>query len=595
MKEFSFSTASLRVRGTIPGSDFRTSSMVTETTRTFGFFTRAVMRGAQAAAVRIAPERSRGRARPRRWRVLIIDEVRIPACSDISLRDRISTIIGLSRDVVKDVSVLRRSVDARKGKRPSFVYRVAVTLSDPALEERARGRGVRRVEGLPESWAIPDVSPGRPDIPVGIVGTGPAGLFAALVLLERGVPVVLFEMGKPVEERVRDVADFWRRGILREESNVQFGEGGAGTFSDGKLTTRIKAREREFVLSLFEKFAGREGLRVEAKPHVGTNRLRTFLLNARREIEERGGKFLFSSTVTDLTVEGGRVKSVRTSRGETVDVSALVVAPGNGARKTFSLLASRGIPLQPKPFAVGVRVEHPQDLIDRIQYGSFAGCGCLPPADYTVSVRTGAGDLYSFCMCPGGFVLLCPTGEGEVVVNGMSPSGRRTGFANSGFVIQVHPPPGSPWDYGIRFQESLERKAYSIAGETFALPASRVTDFVSGRPPRGELPPGRWAGPERVAVDLSPIFPPEMAEGLREGLSRVGKVLKGFVTEDATVYAVESRTSSPVRIVRGKDYASPAAENLYPAGEGAGYAGGITSSAVDGVRVAVAILRKFGG
>lgn len=527
--------------------------------------------------------------------MLIIDEVRLPACSDVSLRERISEIIGLPREELKEIKVLRKSLDARKKRGVAFVFRVAVSLSSEEEERRREGGRVRFVESLPRRWSVPELPISIPDRPIVIVGAGPAGLFAAWVLATRGVPVLLLEKGKRLEERVRDLSDFWRKGLLRTESNVQFGEGGAGCFSDGKLTTRIRGRELELVLDVFSRLTGDPELAVSAKPHVGTNRLRRFILNMRKEILSSGGEILFGSEVIDLKVEGDRVVAVLLKGGGAVEGSFFVFAPGHSSREVYGFLSRRGVTLEAKPFAVGVRVEHPQWLIDEIQYGDIAGCGCLPPADYRISVRTRRGvDLYSFCMCPGGMVLLCSSEGEDVVVNGMSPTGRKTGFANSGFVFQVFPrDAGRGWEDGIEFQRQLERRAFELAGGEYLLPAMRLTDFIEGREPSGELPPGRWAAPGRVPVDLGKVFPQEMREILLEGLKRVGKVMKGFITREATVYGVESRTSSPVRIVRGKGLHSPSYNNFFPAGEGAGYAGGISSSAVDGVRVAVGILNRL--
>jgi uncharacterized FAD-dependent dehydrogenase len=427
-----------------------------------------------------------------------------------------------------------------------------------------------------------------------VVGMGPAGLFAALTLARFGAPPVVLERGRPVEERRADVERFWREGVLDPESNVQFGEGGAGTFSDGKLTTRIGDPLAEHVVAAFAGLAGIPDLARDAKPHVGTDRLAGFCLRMREELESLGARLRFGARVEELLADGGAVRGVRLSGGEEILSPFVVLAVGHSARDTIRRLHGQGGRMAPKACAVGFRVEHPQGLIDRIQYGRPAGKH-LPPADYRLAARAPGGrGVWSFCMCPGGEVVNAASGERQAVVNGMSSRARDSGFANSGIVAAASPedfaaagfPAGDPLA-GIAFQEEIERRAFMRGGEGFLLPAANLLSFVHGRelPPR----PARALAPGTARDTLRGILPASLEEALRFGLLRFGQAMRGFLTREATLYAVESRTSSPVRIERA-NYESVSCKGLYPVGEGAGHAGGIVSSAVDGIRAALRIL-----
>lgn len=514
-----------------------------------------------------------------------------PAVPESALFDRMLKIIGLPAEEVERFSVVRRGLDARRKGDVRRVYTLECVLRSAAREEEVCRRvpDARRYEPPPDPFPrSPVTAPERPPI---VVGTGPAGLFAALTLARFGAPPVVLERGRPVEERTSDVGRFWSDGILDPESNAQFGEGGAGTFSDGKLTTRIGDPLVTHVVSAFAAFAGIPGLVKDAKPHVGTDRLREFCRRAREELLSLGAVVRFGARMEGLLVDGGAVRGVRLAGGEEVRSPVVVLAVGHSARDTLRALHAQGVAVSGKAFAVGFRVEHPQGLIDRIQYGAAAGKG-LPPADYRLAARSPSGrGVYSFCMCPGGEVLNAASGPFQATVNGMSPRARNSGFANSGIVAAV-PPDGfagcgdGPLA-GIAFQEEIERRAFARGGGRYGLPAANLLAFLHGT----DLPPspGRVLAPGVARDTLAGILPEAVEEDLRFGLVRFGKVMRGFVTREATLYAAESRTSSPVRLER-ENYESVTHKGLYPVGEGAGHAGGIVSSAVDGIRAALRIL-----
>lgn len=426
-----------------------------------------------------------------------------------------------------------------------------------------------------------------------VVGAGPAGLFAALTLARFGVPPLLLERGRPVEERSRHVAAFWKSGVLDPESNVQFGEGGAGTFSDGKLTTRIGDPLVAHVVGTFAEFAGIPDLGVEAKPHVGTDRLRNFCRRVREELFWLGAEVRFGARVAELVAEGGRVRAVRLADGEEIPCADLVLAAGHSARDTMRMLLARGAKMSSKPFAVGFRVEHPQELIDRIQYGKAAGRPGLPPADYRLAARAPSGrGVYSFCMCPGGEVLAASSAPEGMPVNGMSAHARNSGFANSGIVAAVSEADFGTGDVlaGVDFQKVLEARAFRKGGGNYGIPAMNLIGFLERKD--RNLCRGKALSPGVVRANLSGILPKPVEEDLRFGLRKFGEAMRGFLSQEGTLYAVESRTSSPVRVER-ENYESVTLKGLYPVGEGAGHAGGIVSSAVDGIRGALRILEKL--
>lgn len=499
-------------------------------------------------------------------------------------------IIGVPADEVAHFSVARRGLDARRKGQVRRVYAADLSLRTPGLEESvcARLPSARPIEPLPDPFPRGPVS--SPALRPVVVGAGPAGLFAAITLARHGAPPLLLERGRPVEERVRHVAQFWSRGTLDPESNVQFGEGGAGTFSDGKLTTRIGDPLVEHVIGTFARHSGLPDLPKEAKPHVGTDRLRAFCLRMREELQAAGAQVRFGARVDDLLTEGGCVRAVRLAGGEEIPCGDVVLAVGHSARDTIRMLLSRGVRMTAKSFAVGYRVEHPQELIDRIQYGRMAGRPGMPPADYRLAVHAPSGrGVYSFCMCPGGEVLAASSHADGMPINGMSSHARSSGYANSGIVAQV-----SPADYGtgdalagVDLQRTLEARAFRKGGGGFAVPAMNLMAFLGGKDLN--LSRGKVLAPRAVRANLGGILPRAVEEDIRHGLQKFGESMRGFLTQEATLYAVESRTSSPVRIER-ENHESVTVKGLYPVGEGAGHAGGIVSSAIDGIRAALRIL-----
>ncbi len=487
----------------------------------------------------------------------------------------------------------RRSLDARhKG-----AIRFLATFSfetDQDLPDAALPVGAKLTEAPPPSpYAVPPV-PSRPRVVV--VGSGPAGTFCALRLLDYGIAPVVLERGPAMSERVQGVNALWKEGRFVPDANAQFGEGGAGTFSDGKLTTRIGHPATRYVLEAFVKHGANPRILYLAKPHVGTDVIRKCAVLMRRDAEARGAVYRWKSPLADLRFDGeGRVRAAVLASGEELPCDALVLAPGHSARDTFEMLHRHGVAMRQKPFAVGVRIEHPQDLIDRAQYGPSKGHPSLPPADYKLVCNFGLNRAaYSFCMCPGGEVIQCASEEGGVVVNGMSNEARNSGFANSGLVAKVNTSDfGSEHLLaGMHFQRTWEQKAFRAAGETYGAPATSVFDFLKGRA-SGQLPRSSFR-PFAVPADIRTCLPDFIQEQIRGALPVFDKKLHGFTSREALLLAIESRTSSPIQLLRGEDGQSVSHPGLYPCGEGAGFAGGITSAAVDGIRVAEWIAQKAG-
>lgn len=513
---------------------------------------------------------------------------------DSVLVRRAADRLGVAPEHVSDALVVRRSLDARKKGHARWLVNLEVTV-----ESAVRGTPAD-VTPVP----APEPSPARvrrPDVPPVILGAGPAGLFCAWALLERGVPSVVVDRGRTVSPRRRDVAELLRDGRLDPESNMNFGEGGAGAYTDGKLGTRIHHPAVRKVVELFARFGGVSRILAEGKPHVGSDVLPAAISAMVAELERGGCTFLWGGRAIDLEVAGGRFRGLRLADGRTIASDRLVLAPGNSARELFELFAARGWPIEAKPFAVGFRAEHPQQLIDRIQYGTSRRHPKLPPADYKLAENPRiAGEtrgVFSFCMCPGGVVVPTPTEPEMLCTNGMSNSHRSSPLANAGMVVAV-----SPSDYaaegfegplaGLEWQRKWERAAYRLGGGGYRAPAQRLSAYVARVP---GAPPGKTSyRPGLAAADLSELYPPAIQAALRAGLRGFERRMHGFVTDEAVLIGVETRTSSPCRIVRGDDLQSPVLRGVYPAGEGAGYAGGIVSSAVDGLRVAEAICAELG-
>lgn len=490
-----------------------------------------------------------------------------------------------------------RAQAARRLGAPARYFRIV----KKSLDARDKGniRWIYTVEFSREAVAVPDALEERGELKgrppsVLIVGMGPAGLFCAVRLLQWGVRPVLIDRGAPVEERERDVERFFATGVLQPDSNIQFGEGGAGTFSDGKLNTQTNSRENAQVLRLFASFGAPAEILYLNKPHIGSDRLKGVIANMRRYILSRGGEMRFHTALTDLETAGGTLRSVTLSDGNKYAFDAVVLAIGHSARDTFSVLQRRGVCLQQKEFAAGVRIEHLQSKIGLAQYGEKYFL--LPPADYKLVSHVGERAAFTFCMCPGGVVVPAASEEGMVATNGMSNYRRDGRNANSALIVQVKKEDFGSDDplAGVALQRTLERAAYALGGGAYRAPAQRVEDFLARRASfaAGEVLPSYARG---VAyTDLSRLFPAPMTDALAAAIADMDGRLRGFAHPDALLTGVESRTSSPVRIVRDEAGESLSAAGLYPCGEGAGYAGGITSAAADGLRTAHAVLRRYG-
>lgn len=502
--------------------------------------------------------------------------------------------IGIAEDKILSLKIKRRSLDARARRPISRVYTVVAAVED-------EGSYSRRIEADPDlslsderEYEAPAViSGGNRERPL-IVGTGPAGLFAALILAEAGLSPLLIDRGKPARQRVRDVNQFWKAGELNPESNVQFGEGGAGTFSDGKLTTRVKDKyhRAEKILQELAAAGAPQEILIESNPHVGTANLVRIVENLRSKIESLGGEYRFESRVDDLILEGDRVKGVELGSGERVLASTVVLAIGHSARDTFIMLQQRGVELAPKPFSVGFRIEHAQSMIDQNQYGVHAGHPALGAADYQLSYRTSLGrTVYSFCMCPGGSVIGAASEEGGIVTNGMSQYARNGENANSAIVAEVFQ--GDLLDGplgGFLFQRCWEQKAYLMGGEDYNAPVQLVEDFIRGQVSSQLRQVQPTYQPGIHLADLNQALPPQITAAIQEALLEFDRRLPGFAGPDAVLTGVETRTSCPLRILRGKDGQSISIRGIYPVGEGSGYAGGIMSSAIDGIKAAEKVI-----
>jgi uncharacterized FAD-dependent dehydrogenase len=479
---------------------------------------------------------------------------------------------------VGEVRVVRRSLDARKDRRLGYQLK---------LEVRRPGEAPPPLARPPRPGWPSGVKPPR----VVIVGSGPAGAWAALRLAEAGVPSTLLERGKPVQPRRHDLAAL-QRGILAPSSNYCFGEGGAGTYSDGKLYTRAKDRAGVAeVLDDLVRFGAPAEIAVDSRPHVGSNRLPKVLTALRTHLEAAGVDYRFDSEVAGLDVADGRVRAVRTRAGEELPADVVVLAVGHSARDVYAWALDAGVALAPKDLAVGVRLEHPQPVIDALQYGRAAGDPRLPPAFYELAAEGCGRGVYSFCMCPGGWIVPAATEADGVVVNGMSLSKRDSPFANSGLVVGVRAEDfGSEGALaGVEFQRRIEQASFRVGGGKFRAPAQRLGDFLADRPSTS-LPATSYR-PGLSEARMEDVFPPFVVAALREGLAALARRLPGFNHPDAVLVAAETRTSAPVRVLRDpRTLQSPSLAGLYPAGEGAGYAGGIVSAALDGARIAAAIV-----
>ena len=490
--------------------------------------------------------------------------------------------------------IYRRSVDARKRDDIRFVYSVAAS-GDFSVKAVAR---LARAGLSPFADGRPHISRGTEGLharPV-VVGTGPAGLFAALLLAEQGYRPLVLERGGNVAERISAIESFRRTRVLDGETNIQFGAGGAGTFSDGKLVTRVSDPLNQYVLSQFVSFGAPSEITMLAKPHIGTDILRTVVTRMLSRIEELGGEVRYHTCMKELVVKAGRVTAVVTAEGETIPCDALILAVGHSARDTYHMLLSHGVAIEAKPFSVGLRIEHLQEEIDRAMYGRFAGHPALGHAEYTLSDRTGERGVYSCCRCPGGEVVAATSEPCGVVVNGMSAHARDGKNANAAIAVSVE-----RGDYGndpraaIAFQQEIERAAYRAGGGDYSAPACMLSDFLQERPAReisGRVAPSYMMGGVRPALPEA-YLPAFVTRALRHSLPLFERRIAGYTAPDAVLTGPETRTSAPLRILRNEARVSPTLDNLYPCGEGAGYAGGITSAALDGIHTAEAFMARY--
>lgn len=509
--------------------------------------------------------------------------------------------LRLAPGELERIVLVRRGNDARKRGAIKLVYVLDVQVANEAAV-LARHAGDSHVRPTPDTaYRLPVRAPAgyMGERPV-VIGAGPCGLLAALILAEMGLRPIIVERGKAVRERTKDTWALWRKSVLTPESNVQFGEGGAGTFSDGKLYSRIKDPRHlsRKVLTEFVKAGAPEDILTEAHPHIGTFRLVTMVMSIRETIERLGGEYRFQTRVEDFEIETDaagtrRIAGLHLSDGSFLPARHVICAVGHSARDTFYKLYERGVHAEAKPFAIGVRIEHPQSWIDRARYGADAGHPILGAAAYALSHRASSGrTVYSFCMCPGGRVVAATSEEGRVVTNGMSQYSRAEFNANSGLVVDIDPArdyPGGPLA-GIEFQRKWESLAFVAGGSNYKAPGQKVGDLLTGRPSSGEfgaVVPSYQPGV--TLTDLSTCLPDFVLAAIRESLPVFGRQIKGYDHPDVVLTGVESRTSSPVRFTRGADLQSLNTRGLYPAGEGAGYAGGILSAAVDGIKVAEAL------
>jgi uncharacterized FAD-dependent dehydrogenase len=502
-------------------------------------------------------------------------------------------------DLLK-LHIHKRSPDARKKDALQFVYSLDLELADETAV-LASFAGDPRIKPTPDmAYRFVTPAPAGQFLRPVIVGFGPAGIFAALILAQMGFKPLVLERGKQVRERTRDTWDLWRKHTLHPDSNVQFGEGGAGTFSDGKLYSQIKDSRHlaRKVLTEFVKAGAPEEILYVSKPHIGTFRLVAMVEKMRAEIEALGGEIRFQARVEDLAIEAGQVRGVVLADGTEIRADQVILALGHSARDTFAMLHARGVFMEAKPFSLGFRIEHPQSLIDRARFGKHAGNALLGAADYKLVHHASNGrSAYTFCMCPGGQVVAATSEPGCVVTNGMSQYSRAERNANAGIVVGITPAdfPGNPGDplAGIAFQRQWETCAFELGGGNYDAPVQRVGDFLAGHPSSalGEVIPSYQPGVK--LTDLSSALPAYVIAAIREAIPAFDKQICGFAMADALLTGVETRTSSPLRITRGADGQSLNVKGIYPAGEGAGYAGGILSAGVDGIEAAEAVARDI--
>ncbi len=511
------------------------------------------------------------------------------------LADKAAVALMMAKDDIQELEIIRKTIDARRSRPPHFVYALKITLPSrvklPQILHKGLHINVLDVRKTPQTARV-----SQPPSPVVVIGSGPAGLFAAYILALRGNPPFILERGQPIEKRVQDVEEFWKKGRLDPQSNVCFGEGGAGTFSDGKLTSRSGNPYSFWVKNILVEAGAPSEILVEAKPHIGTDNLRKVIVNLRKKLVDMGCMIKFNNQVSDFLIEQGNIYGIMVNGKEEIKTNNVILAIGQSADDTYTKLYERGVKMEAKPFAMGLRIEHPQELINSIQYGRWHRHPQLPPAEYFVkaSLRDLNRSVYTFCMCPGGTIIGCSALPCSSVTNGMSNYQRSGEFANSAIVVNVRADDFASGENplaGLSYRQIWEEKAFIAGGSNYFAPAQKTTDFLSGKTSRIVRHTSFLPGVNPAALDE--ILPDFIIKALKRAIREFDKTMRGFITEESHLIGVETRTSSPVRICRNIDGQSSGVRGLYPCGEGAGYAGGIISSALDGINAAQNLMNNL--